>query len=231
MDRSNGNATATGILFILGTVPIIAAMLLWGGSLSAPDYLSSIAANRTSVLLYALAIVVMGLSCAGIGISMYPVLRRYGQGRALAVAGFRVMEGILSIVGAIGVFALLTLSQEFAKAGYPANSFFQPAGAAIQAARDLAANGTGSFAWCAAAFIYYSIFYRTRLVPRWLSVWGIVGLVLYLVSAFASIFGFMGYLSQAQFLFSMPILIQELVLAAWLLVKGYDPEALVGPEA
>jgi hypothetical protein len=217
------NARITGVLFILGTVPIIVAMTLWGRSASSPDYLSSMAASRVPILLYALAIMFMGLACAGIGISLYPVLKRHGEGPALAVMGFRLMEGTLQIVSACGIVALLGLSQEFVKAGSPPGSFFQSVGAMIKAVNDWVGNGAYLFPWCIGAFIYYSIFYRTRLLPRWLSIWGLIGLVLMLAASFGSMFGLIGSMSSAQMLLNMPIAVQEMVLAVWLIVKGYDP--------
>ncbi len=226
MASSNTNARVTGVLFILGTVPVIAAMLLWGQSVSSPDYLSSMAASRVHVLLYALTVMVMGLACAGIGISLYPVLKRYDEGLAVTAMGFRLMEGTLQIVSAIGIVALLGLSQEFVKAGSPPDSFFQPVGSAIKAVNDWVGNGVYLFPWCIGASIYYAIFFRTRLIPRWLSIWGLLGLALMLVSTFGAMFGLWGSLSSMQILFNMPILVQELVLAVWLIVKGFASPAV-----
>ena len=222
MIDSKANARITGVLFILGTVPPMAAGLLWAPFVSSPDYLSGMAAHSVQILCLALFdLLFLGLACAGIGISLYPVLKRHGEGLALAVMGFRLIEGALQIVGAFVLIALLAVSQEFVKAGSPANSFFQPAAAAIKAVRDWAANGSAVFPWCAGATIYYAIFYRTRLVPRWLSVWGLLGLALFLVSAIAAMFGFIGSFSTAQMALSLPIMAQEMVLAGWLIVKGY----------
>jgi hypothetical protein len=222
MITSRTSARITGVLLILGTVPPVVGGILWGPLVSSPDYLSAMAAHSVQILSLALFdLLFLGLACAGIGISLYPVLKRHGEGLALGAMGFRLIEGAIQIVGAIVLVALLALSQEFVKAGSPADSFFQPAAAAIKAVRDWAANGSAVFPWCTGAFIYYAIFFRTRLVPRWLSVWGLLGLTLFLVSAFAVMFGLFGSFSPIQMLLSLPILVQELVLAVWLIVKGY----------
>jgi hypothetical protein len=231
MTGSKTNARITGVLFILGTVPVIVAMMLWGQSVSSPDYLSSMAASRDHILLYALSVMFMGLACAGIGISLYPVLKRYSEGLAMTAMGFRLMEGTLQVVSAIGLVALLALSQEFVQAGSPPDSFFQPAAAAIKAVHDWVGNGAYLFPWCIGASIYYTIFYRTRLVPRWLSVWGLLGLALMLLSTFGAMFGLLGSMSSLQILFNLPILVQEMALAVWLIVKGYKPKAVAGQEA
>lgn len=223
MIDSRKSARITGILFLLGSLPPMAAGILWSPLVSSPDYLVGMAANSGKILLLALSnILFLGLACAGIGISLYPVLRRYGESLALAVAGFRLIEGALQIVGAFILLALLATSQECVKAGNPVGSYFQPVGAAIKTLRDWANNCGAVVAWCTAAFIYYGIFLRTRLVPRWLSIWGLLGLVAFLVSAATVLFAHLGSFSPAQMILALPILVQELVLAIWLIAKGYD---------
>lgn len=222
MSNSRKGARVTGILFILGTVPVMAAMALWGQSVSSPDYLSLMAAHRNEVLLFALSVIAMGLACAGIGISMYSILKPHGQTLALGVVGFRVMEGTLQVASAVILVALLALSQEFVKAGCPADSFFQPAAAAIKSVREWMNNGFYLFPWCTGATIYYTVFYRTRLLPRWLSVWGLLGLLLMLIGAFSGMFGLIDAFSQPQMLLMFPIMLQEMVMAVWMIVKGYS---------
>ncbi len=224
MNASRTNARITGVLFILGTVPPMLATMLWGGALASPGYLTEMAAHSAEILGTALGALVMGLACAGIGLSLYPVLKRHSEGQALAAAGFRVMEGTIQIVSAISIIAFLALSREFVKAGSPPDSFFQPLAAAIKSVREWVLNGAFLFPWCIGACIYYRIFYKTRLVPRWLSVWGLVGLALMLAGAFAGMFGVLDSFSAGQFFFMMPILVQEMVLAVWLIAKGYREE-------
>ncbi len=211
----------TGVLFILGTVPMIMAMLLFGQHLSSPDILSAVAAHRLSTLLIALAIICMGLACGGIGISLYPVLKRHGESLAMTVTGLRLMEGALQIATSVGFFALVALSQEFVKAGNPPDSFYQSAGAAINAINNWATN-IYALPFMAAALIYYAVFFKTGLVPRWLAAWGFVGILLILGSWLASVLVLVDSSSSVLFLFNMPILVQELVLAVWLIVRGFN---------
>jgi hypothetical protein len=215
------NARITGVLFILGTVPPIAATMLWGRLVCSPDYLTLMAADSAKILLLALSIMFMGFACAGIGISMYPVLKPHGEVPALGAMGFRIIEGTLQVASAAILVALLSLSREFVKAGSPADSWFQPAAAAIKGVREWMANGAFLFPWSIGGFIYYMVFYRTRLVPRWLSAWGLLGLVLMLAGAFAGMFDLLGSFSPVQLLLMLPIMVQEMVLAVWLIIKGY----------
>lgn len=215
-------ARVTGVLFILGTVLPIAAMVLWGKYVTSPDYLTLMAAHSNEILLLALSGMFMGLACAGIGISMYPILKRHGQASAIGVVGFRAMEGTLQIASAVGLASLLALSQEFVKAGSPADSFFQPVAAIIVSVREWTSSGFYLFPWCIGAAIYYTVFYKTRLLPRWLSVWGLLGLLLMLIGAFSDMFGLIGSFSPIQILLMFPIMLQEMVLAVYLIVKGYS---------
>ena len=116
MDTYRRSGIVTGILFIAATaagIPLLFAQSL----LSAPDYLTKISANEPTVLAGALLVFIMGWAGAGIGISMYPILRRHNEGLALGAAGFRIIEGVFHSIGAVLILLLATLSREFIKAG------------------------------------------------------------------------------------------------------------------
>ncbi len=211
----------TGTLLILGTVPMITAMVLFGQHLSSPDILQAVAAHRHSTLMIALALMVMGVSCGGIGLSLYPVLKRHSENLALSVAGLRLMEGALQIATSIGFFALFALSQEFSKAGSPPDSFYHSAGTAINAVNNWATN-IYALPFYAAALIYYAVFFRTRLVPRWLAAWGFVGILLMHVPFICGVLQLVDSSSPLLSLPNLPILVQELVLAVWLIVRGFN---------
>ncbi|MDP2791485.1 MAG: DUF4386 domain-containing protein [Rectinemataceae bacterium] len=221
MINSKTNARIAGVLLILGTVPILCALALWGKPVLSPDYLSLMAANSGQVRLFAFTIMIMGLSCAGIGIALYPVLKQHNKGLALTAMGFRLMEGPLQLVTAVGIIALLAVSQEFVKAGSPPDSLYRSAGAAIKAVNDWLGNAF-SPPFLIGAFSYYIVFYRARLVPRWLSVWGMVGILGNLIASLVGILGLLDASSPVGTLLCLPILVQELVLAVWLIVKGFD---------
>ena len=73
-----------------------------------------------------------------------------------------------------------------------------------------------------AACLYLS-FYRTRLIPRWLSVWGFIGVVFYMASTLLKFFHMdTGY----GFYLEMVLAPQEMVMAVWLIVKGFNPSAI-----
>ena len=72
----------------------------------------------------------------------------------------------------------------------------------------------------AGAMMLYILLYRSRLIPRWISGWGIVSAVLYFATGLIGLFGI------TQDVLMMPMLLQEMVMAVWLIVRGFNVPAL-----
>ncbi len=75
------------------------------------------------------------------------------------------------------------------------------------------------------ALMYYYIFYQTKLVPRWLSGWGLVGITLLIATIMLVMFRIITPLSTFQIILALPMAVQETVLAVWLIVKGFNSSA------
>jgi hypothetical protein len=84
--------------------------------------------EKGQVTIGALLAFIAAAASVGIAISLYPILRKYDEGLALGAVGFRLIEGVFYIIGVMGLLLLLTLSQEFVKAGAPDSSYFQTLG-------------------------------------------------------------------------------------------------------
>jgi hypothetical protein len=230
MRSQNLNARVAGVLFICATAASLVDRALLSPVLSSPDYLAAIVANQDRVTAGAFFQVIAGLTSAGIAVALYPVLRRRAESLALGSVGLRFVEGALYIVGAIGTLLLVNLSR-LAAAGTEASSSAATTGALLLALRDRASM-TGILAFYLGGTIYYVIFFRSRLIPRWLSGWGIAGTTLGLTAALLVFFGVTDMFSTLQVALNVPIGLNELVLAAWLLVRGFrSPGAASGPAA
>lgn len=79
--------------------------------------------------------------------------------------------------------------------------------------------------------MYYYIFYQSRLIPRWLSGWGLLAITLHLAEVILTIFALVKPLSTIQVVMNLPIFFQEMTLAVWLIVKGFNPSAVVSGAA
>ena len=143
----------------------------------------------------------------------------------------RTVEGMLVLVGSLSLLALLTLGQESAGAGPAAASSSQAVGDTLLAVRDWVHGFLMLLSFAIGALMYYYLLYRSRLVPRWLSGWGLIGAALLVgstvYSGFVQAFGF----TTVNNILNIPIGLQEMALAVWLIVKGFNPRAIASAPA
>jgi hypothetical protein len=230
MNTNKKTARIAGVLFIIATVASLLS-LPFIAPIKASNYLIDVSANGNQVTIGALFLFIAAAASAGIAISLYPILKKYNEGLALGAVGFRIIEGMLGIVGVICLLLLTTLSQEFVKAGAPDSSYFQTSGVLIVAVRDWMGNVAGLLAFGLGALMYYYIFFQTKLVPRWLSGWGLIGIILIIVTSMLVMFRVIGPMSTTQIVLAVPIAVQEMVLAVWLIVKGFNSSAIASLSA
>jgi len=221
------NAIIVGVLFIIGTVSGIIAASIGKPIVDAPDYLTKISANEGTIIIGAFLAFLMAISCAGIGLGLYPIMKKYSTGMAIGAVGFRVIESMIQILGGVSTIALLALSQEFVKAGAPDAAYFQTIGAVIKAGDEWLSNGVMLLSWCLGAFMYYALFDQYRLVPRWLSGWGLVGITLTIISSVLVMLHIIPGFGTVQVVANLPIALQEMVFAVWLIAKGVNSTANV----
>jgi uncharacterized protein DUF4386 len=191
MDSDRKTALVAGALFIVAT----AASLL-GTALES--------FNRIS-LGGLLELIAAGTS-AGIAISLYPVLRRWSASLALGSVVFRAIEAVMYTVAAISLLALSRVGQ-------------QAVGVVLTSLRQEAVLA-GVFAFSVGALMYYVVFFRSSLIPRWLSGWGIAAVLLMLVACLAALFS--GNPVTSYVVLILPIAVQEMVLAVWLIARGFS---------
>src|SRR5262249_901611 len=132
-----------------------------------------------------------------------------------------LIEGMFYIIDIAGLLSLLALSQAFVNAGAPGDSFFQVLGTLIQAGRNSVNFVFGVSAFSLGALLYYAVLYQSKLIPRWLAGWGEIGAVCSLGAAVCILFGLAPY-SIPMIVMILPIAVQEMVLAIWLIVKGFS---------
>jgi len=226
MSKDRRAAVVAGVLFIVATTAgLIGRVVLLDPILEGADILAKVAVNQNQVAAGALFGLVGFFTCAGIAIALYPVLRRYSEGLALGSVGLRIIEGVLYSIGAIAVLSMLTLARGLAEAGTPALASLQTSGALLLAVRSWAGLA-GTLAFYPAGLLYYIVFYRSRLVPRWLSGWGVVAVAMGFTASILVVFQAINPMSTPQIVLNLPIFLQEMVLAVWLIAKGFSPSAI-----
>jgi hypothetical protein len=176
-------ARTVGVLYIIGTVSGILSVGFSVSLLDASDYLAKIAENDTQMIIAALCVLAMGLSLALIPIIAFPVLRRHSETLAL---GYIVFRGALEMVGylvtVLAMLLLVPISQEYVKASSADLSGYQSVGTLLEKAPDYIGSAA-TFVFLIGAAMFYTVLYQSKLVPRWLSGWGLMAIVPYLAAA------------------------------------------------
>ena len=236
MNTYRKNAVMTGVLYILGTVfgglgvvigGEVYASLTVSKSLAGADILSLAAANSSRLTGGAFFTIMMGISLVAMTVFLYPILRKDSKELAMGMVLFRgALEGIWYFMTTLGFLTLVALGNEYIATGADSAALQSMGNVLYQFQDRLAA--VGPIFFLIGATCLYLSFYRTRLIPRWLSVWGLIGVACSLASALLSFFhvdtGYGLYLDVV-------IAPQEIVMAVWMIVKGFNLKAIAALSA
>ena len=225
MNSHRMTARIVGVFFLIGYVALAPASVFLESILNAPDYLIIVSANKTQVLIGVLIELTNAAAVVGIAVLLFPILKKYFENIALWYVGFRVIEAAILVVSAISLLSLLTLSQEYVTAGAPDASYFQTLGTLFIAERFWAYQMVLIFVGLGGLMLYY-ILYQSKLLPRFISVWGLIGYALLIPGALLDMFGF-----NLGLILSLPGGANEIFLGIWLIVKGFDSSALASADS
>jgi hypothetical protein len=226
MNNYRKNAIVTGVLYIIGTVAGILSLVFINPLLDSPDLLTAVSADDSQLILGALLILVMALALAMVPVVMFPVLRRHNEVLALGYVVFRgALETFFYFAMVISSLFLLILSQ----VAVTDSSALQTVATELLESEMLGSLLTIVF--ILGALMFYTVLYQSKLVPRWLSGWGLIATLPYLAAGFLVLFGTVEPMSTTDSLLQMPLGIQEMVLALWLIVKGFNSSAMVADSA
>jgi len=230
MNTTQKTASLVGVLFIIGTMMGVLSVIFTAPVLDGPGYLARVAAHPAPMILAAFCVLAMGLVLAMVPLALFPILKRYHEPLAIGYVVFRSGLETVTALGVAGSWLLLvSLGQQYAGAGDPAGPEFQALGAITTKATEISAN-VGAVVFPIGAIMLYVVLYRSKLIPRWLSVWGLIAVVLHLALTGVAGLANLSEPSLIQTVANTPILVQEMVMAAWLIVKGFSPSA-VAPAA
>lgn len=221
------SARAVGALFLVATAAGMVHVALASPVLGGDDLLADVAAGRDRLLLGALAVLVMAVAVAGISVAAYPVLRRRSPSLALGYVVARTTEAVFIAVGAVILIGLVVLSDQATSGTAAPGTDLDALGAVLVGMREWGAAAVLDTAvFPVGALILYGLLYRARLVPRWLAGWGFAGALLYLAGGLLLALGQIEAVSTPMVVLNAPLGLNEMVLAVWLIVRGFDPAGL-----
>ena len=198
-------------------MPWSSALVVTDGVLAGPAYLAQVAAQPNQLAIGALLVLLAGFALAMVPVVFWPVGKRYNETLAMGYVVFRgALETVIYIVAALGWLLLIALSTQPDAA---------PLAGFVRTVEAVTWDQLVAIPFALGALMFYVLLYQSRLVPRWLSVWGLVGAALYIVPPLGSMFGLsLGVLMA-------PLAVQEMVMAVWLIAKGFNPRAVASAPA
>lgn len=218
MDADRWISILIGVLYLF---VFIAGILSVAKAVDDADYLTESASNSKQIYRAVFFQFLMAIFYSGIAILLYPVLKVYNEGLALGFLIFRMIAVLFVLIGTITLLLILKLSQTFVKGNSPSVSHYQVIGDLLKTARDLLNHVGMIIALCMGGIILNILLIQSGLIPIWLSVWGILGAVIAILASILVMTKQVQIISPAYIILNIPIALQEIVFAGWLIFVGF----------
>jgi hypothetical protein len=229
MRAERRTAAAVGVLYIIGTVMGGLAFAVTDPLRTSSDALAVVSANAAPILLGSVFWLTMGLALAMVPVLMFPILRKRNPVLAMGYIVFRGgLETVCYIIMAAGWLVLLPLSRAY-QPGTTAAAGLQAVGNMLLQSAE--AGSIGTVVFCLGALMFSWALFSSKLIPRWISGWGLVAALPYLAGGVLGMVGVLNPASTVVTVMDMPLAVQEMVLAVWLIVKGFRETPILGENA
>jgi hypothetical protein len=218
-------AIAAGMLYLITHVTSIGAFALYEPILNNPGYIAG-SGSDTQVLVGVLFEIILGLAVVGTAVTLFPLMKRWNEGVALGYTGLRTLEAGIIAIGVIPLLAIVTLRQQMVEtvAADPA-TLTTISNTLVALYQWTVLLGPGLVCGTNTVLMAY-LMYRSRLVPRFIPVLGLIGGPLIFIVNAAKMFGFVEQNAPLLLFAVFPIFAWEVSLAIWLIVKGFNQSAV-----
>lgn len=206
-----------GILYLL-TFVSIPTLAIYGPVKSANYILS--AGPDSSAIIGGILEIIVAIAGVGTAVVLYPILKKQNETLALGLVAARVLEASTIFVGVAFILSIVTLQQ----AGAGADALVTSHVLVILYNRIFLLGQ--SFMPAINDMLLGFLLYQSRLVPRGLSLIGIIGGPILLVGYIAVLFGLVGQHAPLAGLSAIPVALFELLLGIWLVVKGFNTSTM-----
>jgi len=224
MNSVKKTSIVLGIAFLLQFITSIVngmvlrpALIITGNII---ESMTNIANNVWLMKTYILVDMITALGVVFLGAILFIVLKKKNEIIALVALGFYVIEAALLAVSRMEAFSLLRISQEYIVAGQ--TDYLQMLGNLSVESMDFAGSTLHSLVFSIGAILFYYLLYKSRAVPRILSLWGLITVPLVLIGTLSAVFGY-----EVPFFVYFLYVPFEFVIGIWILAKGINKEFLV----
>jgi hypothetical protein len=222
MNKDRTISVTIGVLFLIAAIASITGLLLYGSILNDPQYITNGSINHAQVSWGAIFEIITAFAVIGTSVTLYPILKKYNQTMALASVGFRVVEAALIIVGSLCLLTIVTLHLQWSREANPDASAYLIAGKLLVAFRNWTfLYGPNVFLGPSTLMTSY-LLYKSRLVPRFISVLGMAGGPLIFCCGLLVTLGLFDQISVWGAMLAVPVFAYEMILAIWLIAIGFN---------
>jgi hypothetical protein len=224
MKRNRKTAAVAGVFFVIATAAAITGLYLYNPILHNPDFIVGNTQYQIQIRWGAFFEILTAFSVMGTAITLFPVLRKYNEGMAISTVAFRLLEATIIMIGIMSLLTILSLNQQYITGIDKNMNNYILHGRMLVALHDWTFLFGPNIALGPSTLITSYLLYKSQLVPRSISVLGIVAGPLISISGILVMFGTYQQISIFGVLSSLPVFTYEIVLAGWLLVKGFKHE-------
>jgi hypothetical protein len=192
--------TTRRIAIIVGLLFLVSTLTFMIGSNMIQSFLIDVSQNKSTLILGVVLEIICGVAVVGIGVLMFPILKIYNKRLALGYIIFRIVECTTIIVGGIYLLSLLTYMWKYEMIIF----VFTAVG----------------------GLILSYLLYISKLIPRYLSVLGIIGYAMLFLRVVFDIFSVFYISETVGMLIYIPGGLFELFLPLWLFIKGFNSSAI-----
>jgi len=224
-------ALVAGVFFILAFLASVPGpFFLYRDILHDPQYILT-GSGDARVFLGAFLEVILAISVIGTAVTLFPIVKQQNEGIALGYVCGRVAEAVIIVVGIICLLSIVTLRHDFA-GGTGANAgSFVTVGKSLVAVHDWTFLLGPNIALGPNTFMLAYLMYKSRLVPRFIAILGLIGGPLLFAFATAVMFGVFEQVSVWGAIGALPVFAWEMSLAVWLIFKGFATSPVLDPRS
>lgn len=216
------------LLWIITAAGAIGGASLINPIINASDYLTLVFPKSVTITSGMFGWMINDIGIVFISLLMYPILKKHSESMALGYLSMRMFESLLMIVGVFFALMLIPLSRDFINAGTADVSTLQTIGSILKQAENWFLNLLQLIFLGIGGLILNIIFYKTKLVPRAISIFGFIGYALLLPAAVVGLFGLLDPTPGGPgSILAVPVALWEIIIMpVWLFTKGFNTDYL-----
>jgi len=185
--------------------------------------------HDTRVAVGALLEICLAISGIATAVVIFPIVKRVNESTALGYVASRTVESILILIGVLSLMSVVALRKDFADTGNAAMVDVARSHLALHAQTSLL--GPQFCAGLGNGILLGSLMWRSRLLPRPMVMFGLVGGPLALVAGIGVLLGVWDIHAGLPVLMTAPEAIWEFSLSLWLLIRGFRPSPILTGQA